>query len=499
MGRAGRSSTAERSDSRELESRLASGPGRSRQPAQALRPRGRSRTPRGASAAWRNCCPSWTTSSWPSTTPGLTPARFSKASRRSATRPSPCSPGSGSPAIEDSGARSIRPDTRRIGQCRRDARPGTVVAGVRPGYGDGDRQLRPAGGRGREDRELWRRAARDFYDVLGVPATPPPRRSSAPTGSWPGPIIPTSTRTRVPRSASSRSPRPTTCYLIPTSAARYDRFGPDFRQVPEGVDPETWAAGQAGGRPAIRRESAGEEDDGGSRPGFGEDFDFDDLLGGLLGGAPAAGAGPRRRPRGDVELTVEEAFHGGRRRITLPGPDGPRTYEVDHSGRGHRRTAHPVGRPGWPGPGGAPPGDLYLVVQYGAAPHLSVSRAQRHRRSAAHALGGGARRMVAVERRAARPRSGSLPGTSSGKRLRLQGSGMPNRRGGQETCLPRSASWFPHSLTPKSGGSSSSWRHFELRPAANGDDHRPRPPPPARPGSLRRGSRPASGPRPPVW
>src|SRR3954471_22161250 len=33
----------------------------------------------------------------------------------------------------------------------------------------------------------------------------------------------------------------------PETRARYDRFGPAFRQVPEGVDPDTWAAAQQGG------------------------------------------------------------------------------------------------------------------------------------------------------------------------------------------------------------------------------------------------------------
>ena len=33
----------------------------------------------------------------------------------------------------------------------------------------------------------------------------------------------------------------------PELRRRYDAFGHDFRQVPEGVDPQTWARAQAGG------------------------------------------------------------------------------------------------------------------------------------------------------------------------------------------------------------------------------------------------------------
>ncbi|OUC98243.1 DnaJ domain-containing protein, partial [Streptosporangium minutum] len=32
----------------------------------------------------------------------------------------------------------------------------------------------------------------------------------------------------------------------PATRRRYDAFGPDFRQVPEDVDPDTWARARAG-------------------------------------------------------------------------------------------------------------------------------------------------------------------------------------------------------------------------------------------------------------
>src|ERR687893_1474305 len=44
----------------------------------------------------------------------------------------------------------------------------------------------------------------------------------------------------------------------PDQRRRYDAFGPSFRQVPEGVDPETWAAAQrAGARRSGARTGAG--------------------------------------------------------------------------------------------------------------------------------------------------------------------------------------------------------------------------------------------------
>ena len=92
----------------------------------------------------------------------------------------------------------------------------------------------------------------------------------------------------------------------PETRRRYDAFGPDFRQVPPDVDPESWARAtraQAGTRGA-RRTAAG---DGGDRrvwvsSGFSdEDLDFDDLLERPVraGRPPGVGAGrraPTRRP-----------------------------------------------------------------------------------------------------------------------------------------------------------------------------------------------------------
>ncbi|HUJ64988.1 MAG TPA: DnaJ domain-containing protein, partial [Acidimicrobiales bacterium] len=70
----------------------------------------------------------------------------------------------------------------------------------------------------------------------------------------------------------------------PETRRRYDAFGPDFRQVPPDVDPESWArATRARG---ARGTAAG---DGGDRrvwvsSGFSdEELDFDDLLSGLFG------------------------------------------------------------------------------------------------------------------------------------------------------------------------------------------------------------------------
>ena len=56
------------------------------------------------------------------------------------------------------------------------------------------------------------------------------------------------------------------------------------------------------------------------------DIDLDDLFGDVLRRrrGPVRGADQEA----ELELTVEDAFQGGRRRITLPGPGGSRSYDV---------------------------------------------------------------------------------------------------------------------------------------------------------------------------
>jgi curved DNA-binding protein len=114
----------------------------------------------------------------------------------------------------------------------------------------------------------------------------------------------------------------------PKTRERYDAFGPDFRQVPEDVDPETWRHARAGAGAGTGAGARGRP--GGGRTVFttgGLDADFEDLLGGFFGGrgwGPVPGADQET----EIELTIEEAYRGVRRTIAIAGPDGSRTLDV---------------------------------------------------------------------------------------------------------------------------------------------------------------------------
>ena len=69
-------------------------------------------------------------------------------------------------------------------------------------------------------------------------------------------------------------------------------------------------------------------DFGGSDFGDFEGIDIDDLFGGMFGARGATGPIPGADHEAELELTVEAAYRGGRRSVTLSGPDGSHNYQV---------------------------------------------------------------------------------------------------------------------------------------------------------------------------
>jgi len=223
----------------------------------------------------------------------------------------------------------------------------------------------------------------------------------------------------------------------PETRRRYDAFGPDFRRVPDDVDPETWNRAAAGGGPGAagadtgRRARRGPAADTGFATGFGEDIDLDDLLGGLFGGRAGRGWGPI--PGADqeavIDLTVEEAYRGTRRSVTLEGGGQTRTLQVTIPAgvtNGQRiRLAGQGGR----GTEGAPAGDLYLIVRIAPHPRYRVEGRDLHVELPLAPWEAALGTTVAVETPDGEAKVKVPAGTSSGRRLRLRGRGLPNPKG----------------------------------------------------------------------
>jgi curved DNA-binding protein len=224
----------------------------------------------------------------------------------------------------------------------------------------------------------------------------------------------------------------------PELRKRYDRFGEDYRRVPEDWE-ERVGAGAGGSR---RRSGPGRRDawppGGDSGPDFGGGFgggfgdvDIEDLLGGIFGGRGRGRAGPVAGADQEAELplTVEQAYRGGRQEITLNGPDGPRTYTVNIPPGvtdGKRiRLAGEGGR----GMGDGPAGDLYLVVRLQPHPRFRVDgrdiTVDLPLTPGEAALGGS----VPVTTPGGETKVTVPAGSSTGRRLRLRGQGMPGPGG----------------------------------------------------------------------
>jgi curved DNA-binding protein len=280
-------------------------------------------------------------------------------------------------------------------------------------------------------------ASRDFYQILGVP-----RNASQDEIQRAYRKLARASHPDVNKdpAAEDRFKDVSEAYSVlsdPQTRRRYDAFGPDFRQVPEDVDPQAWnrARSRAG---AGARAGGGPGGFGDAPGGFGADIDLDDLLGGLFGGGHGGRGGrggrgwgpiPGADQEAEIELTIEEAYHGGHRTITLTSGSETRSLDVTIPvgvTDGQRiRLAGQGGR----GSDGAPPGDLYLVVR--VAPH----RAYRLEGRDLHvelrlapweaALG----TSVAMATPGGEVKVSVPAGTSSGRRLRLRGRGLPNPSG----------------------------------------------------------------------
>lgn len=219
----------------------------------------------------------------------------------------------------------------------------------------------------------------------------------------------------------------------PQQRKRYDAFGEDFRRVPTDVDPDTYArsragAGRAGGGGRTRE---GTWDTGGVQFDA-EGIDLDDLLGGMFGGRTRRGWGriPGSDQEVELELTVEEAYRGGNRKLTVRGPTGAdRTIDVKIPAGVVDGQRIRLGGQGGQGTGGAPAGDLYLVVRIADHPRYRVSGRDLTVDLPLAVWEGALGASVSIETPGGEATVKVPKASSSGRRLRLKGRGLPNPRG----------------------------------------------------------------------
>ncbi len=244
--------------------------------------------------------------------------------------------------------------------------------------------------------------------------------------------------------------------IDPEKRKRYDALGSRWKEGEEFRPPPEWEASFGGARGR-----------GGEPAGGFEAFDFEAPEGfssffeAFFGGANAGGFGARRgppRPRAgrtieaQLEIDLEDAYSGATRTITLATDDGAaaaRTYDVRiPAGTTDGSTIRLRGQ-GDPGRSGGPAGDLLLHVRIREHPRFTHDGAELGTRlrvtPSEAALGakidvpvlGGQRVVLTVP-----------PGSSSGKKLRVRGMGLPVRDGGRGDLIVELAISVPETLGP---------------------------------------------------
>jgi len=227
----------------------------------------------------------------------------------------------------------------------------------------------------------------------------------------------------------------------PEKRRKYDELGANWRQY-EQAQQQGWPGGpgeggwtvNVGGGPGGFRTMTEEE----MRRLFGEQDPFSDFFHAFFGGtgpadrrgAPRQGRGARpRRGRDveqDLELTLEEAYHGAMRRFAIKHDGHTRSVDVRiPAGVGDGSRVRVAGE-GEEGASGASSGDLYLRVHVAAHPRFERRGRDLHVRvqvPVTTAVLGGEAEVPAIDGRPLRLKV--PPTTQNGQVLRLKGHGMP--------------------------------------------------------------------------
>lgn len=278
--------------------------------------------------------------------------------------------------------------------------------------------------------------ARDFYEVLGLSREAEPSEIQRAYRKLARTLHPDVNKD--PR-AEERFKELSEAYDVlsdPDQRKRYDAFGEDFRRVGADVDPDSYHQSRAYAQAGTGRASGwgGGGPTGGFRySGSGDDVDLEDLLGGIFGGRGRgrSGWGPMAGSdhEVEVEVSVEDAYNGTERTLSISGPDGPRVIDVRiPAGVVDGQRIRLRGQ-GSQGSDGGQAGDLYLIVRVAPHPHYRLEGRDLHMllplAPAEAALGSS----VDIDTPGGRATVNVPAGTSSHRRLRLKGRGLPNKRG----------------------------------------------------------------------
>lgn len=234
---------------------------------------------------------------------------------------------------------------------------------------------------------------------------------------------------------------------------KYDRYGKAWKAASDGSTPPP---GFEGFDFARARRQPGNFSAGGR--GF-SDF-FETFFGAGAGdvferGGFSPGGGPRPRKGANhqarVSLTLEEAFRGGQREITLTQPrsGGSRKYMVNIPKGVREGQKIRLKGQGEPGASGGPPGDILLEVRYESQSNLRREGDDVHTSlpiSPWVAALGGTASLKTLDGTV----SVTVPANSStGRKIRLRGKGFPGKGDVSGNLYAELKIMVPEKLTPR--------------------------------------------------
>lgn len=259
-------------------------------------------------------------------------------------------------------------------------------------------------------------AAREFYEALGVPRTASTEEIQRAYRKLARTYHPDVNKDP---DAEQRFKEISEAYDVlsdPDTRRRYDEFGPDFRRIPEGAEPRYGPQGT--------RRGAG---DAGVWTTVEEDIDFEDLFADLFGRRNSARAGSDLQA--GIELSIEDVYSGGLRQVTLTGPDG-RRRNLDVKVPAGVTEGQRIRLAGQGGAGrGGPSGDLYLVVHIRPDPRFRVTGRDVYTDLPVTPWEAALGAKVAFDAPNGEAKVSVPAGSSSGRKLRLRGRGLPNPKG----------------------------------------------------------------------
>jgi len=294
----------------------------------------------------------------------------------------------------------------------------------------------------------------DYYSELGVPQTASGEEIARAYRSKARKLHPDVNKAPEAEAQFKRLSEAHEVLKDPERRRRYDRYGAAWQQARE---TGSWPGGcefHCEGSPGHTQSPfGGRRDSNGFSPFFeglfggsdGDAFPWRDLFG--QGRAPYSGAPVDSEAV--LELSLEDAVRGGQQVISLSRPGGEsRSLKVTIPARvtdGQRLRL--VGQ-GVTGPQGQR-GDLYLRIRFGRHPVFRVEGLDLHTNldvpPAVAALGGKVRLRALDKEIAIRVPAGS----SSGKRIRLKGQGLPGADAEQGDLYAEVRIVVPASLAPE--------------------------------------------------